>query len=131
MMKIADLLNMKGTAVVSINQDRMVYDAVKVLFENKIGALLVTDDNAEIVGILSERDILRESYRQHEKLKEIAIKDVMTVNLIVGEPNDDLSQVKETMIHNRIRHLPVISKSKLQGVLSMRDIMEAELQTVQ
>ena len=68
-MKIGELLKNKGESIVAIHQDRTVYDAVKVLFENKIGAVLVQDDQGELVGIVSERDILRESYRRHESHK--------------------------------------------------------------
>ena len=129
-MKINDLLKTKGGNVITVNQNRSVYDAIKVLFENKIGAVLVNNDNEDVIGIISERDILRECYRDSDKLKDVQIKDVMTRELIVGEPEDEISYVKQVMIENRIRHLPVIDNDKLTGILSMRDIVEAELTKV-
>ena len=130
-MKIADLLKKRKGTVITIRQDRSVYDAIKILFENNIGAVLVKDDNDSLAGIVSERDILRECYRNIENLKAFKIKDMMTTNLFVGESEDDLSHVKTVMVENRIRHLPVLENENLIGILSMRDIVEAELLNTQ
>jgi CBS domain-containing protein len=130
-MTIQDILNRKGSDVVSIYEDQTVYEAIKFLVENNIGAVLVRNGKEEIVGLISERDILREGEQRCEKLKEIPVKNVMTRDLIVCEPGHTLEYAEQVMVKNRIRHLPVISNHKLVGILSMRDIVRARLKTVE
>jgi CBS domain-containing protein len=127
MKTIKDVLAQKGSDVVSIYEDQTVYDAIKFLVENNIGAVLVRNGKEEVVGLISERDILREGEQRCEKLKEIPVKSVMTRNLIVCEPGHTIEYAEHVMVKNRIRHLPVISNHKLVGILSMRDIVRARL----
>lgn len=127
MVKIKDILERKGGNVVSIFENQTVYEAIKFLVEHKIGAVLVRKENRELVGIISERDILRESYQNYGKQKETLVKDVMTTNLIVCEPEHDIEYAEQIMVQNRIRHLPVISGKRLVGIVSMRDIVQERL----
>ena len=131
MKTIKDVLAQKGSDVVCIYEDQTVYDAIKFLVENNIGVVLVRNGKEEVVGIISERDILREGEQRCEKLKETLVKSVMTRNLIVCEPGHTIDYVEQVMIKNRIRHLPVISNHKLVGILSMRDVVRARLKDVE
>jgi CBS domain-containing protein len=122
-MKVRDILKEKGTEVATIGADRTICDAVKALVEKSIGSLLVLDEKDAIAGIITERDILKQCNQGIESFKEIKIKDVMTKDVIAASPDDDLDYVENIMIQNRVRHLPVISNQKLEGIISIGDLV--------
>ncbi len=122
-MKVRDILKEKGTEVATIGADRTICDAVKTLVEKNIGSLLVLDEKGAIAGIITERDILKQCNQGIESFKEIKIKDVMTKDVIVASPDDDLDYVENIMTQNRVRHLPIISKQKLEGIISIGDVV--------
>ncbi len=126
-MKIKDILRKKGGQIITLHQDATLHNVIETLVQHNIGAILVVDDKENIVGIVSERDILHQGCRHCDKLREIRIKDVMTTNLIIGQPDDAVTYVKQIMIKNRIRHLPIFENKSVIGIISMRDIVEAEL----
>ncbi|NIR51496.1 CBS domain-containing protein, partial [candidate division KSB1 bacterium] len=95
-----------------------------------IGAVLVRNSDGEISGLLSERDVLRQCHQNIDKLDDIQIKEVMTRDLIVGVPEDKAGYAEQIMVHNNIRHLPIVSDQRLEGIVSMRDIVQAELTDV-
>lgn len=125
-MKVKDILKEKGTEVATIGTEKTVYDAVKSLVEKNIGSLLVLDEKGGIVGIITERDILKECDRRFELLKQIKVKDAMTKNLIVASPEDELDYVEDIMTQNRMRHVPIISGKKLEGLISIGDIIKVQ-----
>lgn len=124
-MKAKEILKVKGPEVFTIGEDKSLYDAQKVLITNNIGVLLVLDRNGKIIGILSERDILRESYKSPNSYKDIKVKDVMSKDVIIVEPEDDLDYIESIMTEKRIRHLPVVNKKVLVGLISIGDIVKA------
>ncbi len=126
-MKVYDILRYKGSHVHTIRQDFTVYDAVCRLVEHNIGALVVTDEHENVVGIISERDILRTTHKSLEKLKAIPIREVMTRDLIVGTPDDDVEYVEKIMTVNRIRHYPIFHNGKLAGIISIGDVVKHKL----
>ncbi len=125
-MRIRDVLRQKGDQVVTIGPRQTVHDAIRTLVKHNIGGLVVSDGDS-IVGIITERDILRESAERSEKLKETTVADIMTKDVIIGVPDDDLDYVMGIMTKNRIRHLPVLEKDKLAGILSIGDVVGAHL----
>ncbi|KPL01281.1 MAG: hypothetical protein AMJ91_00550 [candidate division Zixibacteria bacterium SM23_73_3] len=122
-MKVKDILQDKGSEVATIGAEKTIYGAVKTLVEKNIGSLLVLDEKGAIAGIITERDILKECERRFELLKETKVKDVMTKNLIIASPDDDLDYVENIMTQNRIRHLPIISNQKVEGIISIGDLV--------
>lgn len=126
-MKIKDILESKGHEVITINMNKTVHDAIKVLVEHNIGALLVLDDKGELQGIISERDILRESAERSHLLKQTKVKDIMTRDLIIGLPDDDIEYTMGIMTQNRIRHLPILENDKIVGMISIGDVVKAQL----
>ncbi len=120
-MKVKELLSIKGLECFSITSDLTLLDAAKQMAECNIGALLIME-RGTLVGIISERDIVKNAANEKE-CKEVAIKDVMSTNLLVVKPGDDLDYVMAIMIQNNIRHTPVIEESGLVGLLSMRDVV--------
>ncbi len=122
-MKVRDILKSKGPDVATIGVDETIYDAVRKLVEKNIGSLLVMDEKAAVAGIITERDILKECERRLELLKQTKVREVMTKELIVASPEDDLDYVENVMTRNRVRHLPIISGKKLEGIISIGDIV--------
>jgi CBS domain-containing protein len=123
-MKVKDILKNKGTEVATIGAERTICDAVKTLVEKNIGSLLVLDENDKIVGIITERDILKECNRRCELLKQTKVQEVMTKDLIIGSSDDDIDYVEGVMTQNRVRHLPIISNQKLEGLISIGDVVK-------
>lgn len=121
-MKVKELLSIKGLECFSITSDLSLLDAAKQMTECSIGALLVMD-RGSLVGIVTERDIVKVQATDTKLCKEVKIKDVMSTNLLVVKPGDDLDYVMAIMIQNNIRHTPVMEESGLVGLLSMRDVV--------
>ena len=126
-MRIADILREKGGDVVTIEPHRTVWDAIEVLNKHNIGGLIVTGEDGSVAGIITERDILREAGVRCEHVKETRIADVMTKDLIIGVPDDQLDYVMVVMTKNRIRHLPILEGEKLVGIISIGDVVNAHL----
>jgi len=121
-MKVRELLSIKGLECFSITSEQSLLDAAKQMTECNIGALLVMDKGA-LSGIVTERDIVKNAANDRGDSKDIKVKSVMSTNLLVVKPGDDLDYVMAIMIQNNIRHTPVIEESGLVGLLSMRDVV--------
>jgi CBS domain-containing protein len=121
-MKVQDLLATKGSRVLTIEPGRTVREAIDRLVEHRIGALLVVDGES-IVGIITERDILREAARHADRLDRRLVREAMTADLIVGVPDDDLTYVMGIMTRNKIRHLPIVEGRELRGIVSIGDLV--------
>lgn len=124
-MNISSLLTSKGTNVITIRPDQTVRQALGLLAEHNIGALVVVDATPQPVGILSERDIVRAAARNERVFAE-PVAALMTKNVVLGLPQDDLSSVGNTMTERRIRHLPVVEGGKLVGIVSIGDVVKAQ-----
>lgn len=125
--KVADILRQKSGHVVTIEPDLTVHDAIRKLVEHNIGSLVVTDENGGVVGIITERDILRECARKAETIGQARIRDVMTQDVIIGVPDDTLDYVMGIMTNNRIRHLPILEGQELTGMISIGDVVRSHL----
>ncbi|HEX9654183.1 MAG TPA: CBS domain-containing protein [bacterium] len=126
-MKIRDIIRSKGGNVISIDMEKTVHDAIKILVKHNIGALLVLDEAGKLVGIITERDILRESAERDSKLRKTKIKDVMTKDLIIGVLEDEIEYTMSILTKNRIRHLPIMDQNSIAGIISIGDVVKAQL----
>jgi len=124
-MKIQDILRVKGPEVMTISEERTVFDAINSMVMHKIGALLVMNFEGEFTGIITERDILRSCHSDYDQLKSKLIKEVMTKRVIISNPDDEVEYVQEIMTVNRIRHIPVIANNRLVGIVSIGDVVKA------
>jgi CBS domain-containing protein len=124
-MKISTLLSTKSPNVYTIGPGHKVSAAVEMMAKRNIGALVVTNNAGRVVGIISERDIIRNSALR-EDIFDLAVTDVMTREVIVGEPADDIMSVAHTMTEKRFRHLPIIDKNELVGIVSIGDVLKAQ-----
>ncbi len=120
-MRVKELLSIKGIECFSIVSDQAVQDAAKQMAECKIGALLVME-KGKLAGIVTERDVVK-TMANDKDCRSVLVSDVMTRNLLVSKPGDDLDYVMAVMIQNNIRHLPVVDEQGLVGMLSMRDVV--------
>lgn len=126
-MNVASILTGKGDpAVRTIEPEATIRDAIARLVENNIGSLVVVEDG-EPAGIITERDILRCCADRPDRLAEIRVGEVMTRDLIVGEPADELDYVMGIMTRNRIRHLPILDERRLVGMVSIGDVVNVQL----
>lgn len=126
-MTVGDILTTKSHDVITITGDKTLHEAIKVLVKHNIGALLVLGEKGELEGIISERDILRESAEHDRELRKTKVKDVMSTDLIIGVKDDDISYTMGIMTNNRIRHLPVMDNKKIVGIVSLGDVVKAQL----
>lgn len=111
----------KHNDILSVEPDRPVIDALIIMAEYKIGALLVMQNN-KLLGIISERDYAREIVLKGKSSKECVIEEVMTKDVITIDANDTYDKGLEIMTENRIRHLPVVENKKVIGMLSLGDL---------
>ena len=124
-MNIASILATKGDKVVTVRAEQSIREALGLLAQHNIGALVVVDESRRPVGMLSERDVVRTAVK-NEAVFTQKVSDLMTRNLILGAPGDDLGAVGSTMVERRIRHLPVIDGGKLVGIVTIGDIVKAQ-----
>ncbi len=127
-MKIKDFLKIKGHSVITIGPNETLSSAIEKLVNNDIGALPVCDEKDVLVGIISERDLLNRCFQRSIILGNTKIHDAMTKSVAVGTPEDDLDYVTSVMKQKRIRHLPIVVDQKLEGIISMRDIVGFQLE---
>ena len=125
-MKVKEILKGKGAEVATIRAEETLCQAVKKLVEKNIGSLLVVDEKGAIAGIITERDMLRQCDKRFQSLGEAKVKEVMTKKLIVASPEDDIDYVENIMTENRIRHLPIVSGEKLEGIISIGDLVNVQ-----
>lgn len=126
-MRIKDILREKGADVVTISGTATVHDAVMRLNKHNIGSLVVASESGIVMGIITERDILRQVAERCQEIKDTLVADVMTRDVIIGVPEDDVGYVMGVMVKNRIRHLPVMDESGLVGIVSIGDVVNASL----
>lgn len=117
------LSDKKHKEVISIAPHRPVFDALVVLAEYKIGALVVLEGE-KLVGIFSERDYAREVVLKGRSSKTTPINDVMTHKVLSAKPSDLVEDAMSLMSEKRIRHLPVVENNKVIGVLSIGDLVK-------
>ena len=113
--------------VISVTPDFSISECAKVMQANKIGALLVTEDDVTL-GILTERDIVRKGVISGKSMKSMLAHDVMEKNVISINPDADLYEAIGLMNDHDIRHLPVMEKKKIAGFLTIKDILKIEPQ---
>jgi CBS domain-containing protein len=129
-MNMTTLLARKGPKVVTIRPDQTIREALQLLAEHNIGALIAVDEAGRPVGILSERDIVREAAR-NEAIFARVVSSMMTRDVIIGTPQDDLVSAGATMTEKHIRHLPIVARGRLVGMVSIGDIVKAHRNELQ
>ncbi|MFA9186948.1 CBS domain-containing protein [Flavobacterium sp. FBOR7N2.3] len=133
-MTVNQILSTKGSNVYSIVSSISVYDAIKVMGEKNVGAILIIEEG-QLKGILSERDYARKIVLKGKSSKNTLVNEIMVSKVITVQPTDDLDYCMEMMISRRIRHLPVVEDDKVIGLISIGDvvksIIEKQKETIQ
>lgn len=124
MTSIRQLLDKKGSDVWSTTPDASVYDALLLLAEKNIGALLVLQEG-ELVGIISERDYARKVALRGKASVETPVREIMTEDVVTVSPQSTVEEAMALMTDKRIRHLPVVEEDKLVGVISIGDLVKS------
>jgi CBS domain-containing protein len=123
MKTVAQMLERKPTGVISINPDAAVLDALKLLAEKDVGAVLVMD-GTRLVGIFSERDYARKVALKGKSSSDTPVNEIMTRQVVFVTPAHTNEECMALMTEKRVRHLPVIDKDRVQGVLSIGDLVK-------
>ena len=124
------LLDRKGRQVLSIGPEAPVIDAVRTMAERHVGALLVLDDG-RLRGIVSERDYARKVVLQGRSSADTPVRDIMTAEVVFATPETTLHTAMHTMTQRRIRHLPVMTGDRVDGVVSIGDLVKAVIEDQQ
>ncbi len=127
-MKVSDILKGKESNIYSVTGQVSVYDAIKVMGEKNIGALLIMEGD-KLTGILSERDYARKVVLKGKSSRETPVKDIMTENVLTVTPEDSIEQCMAIMTEKHIRHLPVVEAGKMLGMVSIGDVVNGIIES--
>ncbi|RLK07440.1 CBS domain-containing protein [Ruegeria conchae] len=128
---VSKLLEGKGDAVFSVRPNDTIHSVVDILREKRIGAVVVTDQNGSLQGILSERDIVRRMAETPGQTLPQSVADLMTTEVKTCSPDDYLNDVLKTMTEGRFRHMPVLSDGNLRGVITIGDVVHFRLKELE
>jgi CBS domain-containing protein len=127
-MFVSDILAQKGGLVYSVTPATTVAEVAQQLSGRRIGSVLVLNDQSVVMGIVSERDLVRATATHGAKALELEARQVMTRDVVSCDPDDSIDEVMQTMTTGRFRHLPVVHRGELLGLVSIGDVVKARLQ---
>ncbi|MGG9972217.1 CBS domain-containing protein [Ferruginibacter sp. SUN002] len=121
--KVSDVLSRKGISLISVTPDTLVYDALKIMSDKNIGAVMVLSGD-EYVGIVTERHYARKVVLNHKASTNTAVSEIMATDFPVVTPSDKVDHCMELMSDRNIRYLPVFENGKVLGILSINDLVK-------
>jgi CBS domain-containing protein len=130
-MRINDVLHRKGSDVVTVQPDDTVQRLLELLAEHKIGALVVSVAGATVDGIVSERDVVRQLHRRGPDILSAVVSEIMTTDVETCDVDADTQLLAQRMTDRRIRHIPVVHEGRLQGIVSIGDVVKQRLDELQ
>ena len=130
-MKIASILSNKGGFVATVAPDSTVTSLLATLAEFKIGAVVVIGRDAEIAGIVSERDVVRALSASGAGALDAPVSSIMTVLVATCAPDSSVEEIAEQMTDQRVRHIPVVDDGQLVGIVSIGDIVKARIENLE
>ena len=125
---INEILHQKGTTVWSIKPDATVFEAIQLMAEKNVGALLVMEGD-QLVGVISERDYTRKVALRGKTSKELKVREILAGNLVTATPTQTVEACLHLMTDHRVRHLPVLDAGKVAGVISIGDLVNWVIST--
>ena len=126
-MKVEGILRSKGAKVVTVRPDASLANLVQKLKQEQIGAVVVTEDGRSVLGIISERDVVRGLAEHGGGILEMRVSDLMTETVFTCEQDDSVKHLMSQMTRRRIRHLPVLADGALCGIVSIGDVVKNRL----
>lgn len=130
-MNVASILKLKGRAVSTARPNASLLDVAKKLGTKKIGAIVVVGENGHVVGIISERDIIRAVSERGAQALSLMVSEVMTRNVVSCRETSEIDELMETMTKGRFRHMPVIEDDALVGIISIGDVVKFHVAEVE
>jgi CBS domain-containing protein len=124
MKTVAEILKSKGREVWTITPETIVFDALKTMADKNVGALVVLD-RTTVIGILSERDYARKVILHGKSSKELKTREIMSANVYFVGPDQNIEDCMALFTNKRVRHLPVLRKDELIGIISIGDVVKA------
>ncbi len=121
--KIDSVLKLKGGQIWSVAPTATVYDAIEKMSVKGVGALLVLTDDGRLAGIISERDYARKVILRDRSSKQTQVQEIMTSPVVTVTPQHSVEECMRTMTENRVRHLPVLDRDKVVGIISIGDLV--------
>jgi CBS domain-containing protein len=125
------ILEAKGHEVTTLGPNERLSEAVRLLAEKRIGALVVTNGDRKIVGIISERDIVRMLGKHGAAALDLSVRDVMTPKVNICNEHHTVNEVMEIMTRGRFRHLPVEKDGQLDGIISIGDVVKRRIEDIE
>jgi CBS domain-containing protein len=129
-MRIADVLRNKGSAVATISPDTSVTELLAGMAEHNIGAMVVVGSDG-VLGIVSERDVVRRLNERGTELLDLSVSEIMTTLVVTCSPGDAIDDLTTLMTENRVRHVPVIENGELAGIVSIGDVVKTRMEELQ
>ena len=129
-MRIADVLRNKGAGVLSIAPDTLVSELISGLVGRNVGAMVVVGPDG-LVGIVSERDVVRMLHEHGADALGRRVADIMTSQLVTCSPDDSLDELSGVMTTHRVRHVPVLKDGRLAGIVSIGDVVKTRMEQLQ
>ncbi len=123
-MRVKNILSAKGDHVTKVRSTDSIHTTLLRLQTHNIGALVVSDDDETVSGIISERDLVRAMVQHGASLLDLAVADLMTRRVETCSPEDDIEDVMDTMTNGRFRHMPVMEEGRIVGVVSIGDLVK-------
>lgn len=130
-MRIADLLRHKGSEVATVPPGLSVTGLLDDLARHNIGAVVVVDDTDALVGIVSERDVVRRLNERGAELLTAPVSDIMTTQVVTCGPDEGLDSLAAIMTERRIRHMPVVENGRLVGIVSIGDVVKSRIRQLE
>ena len=130
-MFVSNILSRKGGLVFSVSPGTTVAQVVQQLSTRRIGSVLVIDKGDAVIGIVSERDVVRALANTGPKALELEVAEIMTRDVTTCDPDDPIEHVMQVMTRGRFRHLPVVRNGELLGLVSIGDVVKVRLEETQ
>ena len=128
---VREILAAKGRQVVTTTADTPLLEAMAALIDHQISCLPVVDDNEELIGIVSDKDIFRCAFNHHDTFTQRRVGEIMTRELIVGLETDSVDYIAGMMTTNRIRHIPIVEGRRLVGLVSLGDVVKTQIRHIE
>jgi CBS domain-containing protein len=130
-MRIADVLRTKGSTVATAEPETTVTELLAALAEHNIGAMVVLAVDGTVVGIVSERDVVRRLNERGAVLLDRPVSEIMTHEVFTCQPDDSVDSLTVLMTERRIRHVPVVTNGKLVGIVSIGDVVKSRIKKLE
>ena len=129
-MNVAAILKLKGSGVITTTKDKSLLDIAKLLEQHGIGCIVIEGDNGKVAGIVSERDLMRAIGQSGPKVLKESVSDFMTKTVVTAREADRIDRLMSEMTTHRFRHMPVVERGRLIGLVSIGDVVKMRIAEV-